>query len=237
MVTNEHIQHSELTDFVIATNARGLFLVSSPNDESNHHGQQSMPELPAGITEINLEVETSGGLIFKFRIFRLNDGTISNLEISHIVSEDLMQPQNFATFEDAMEEVGEICFLFGTRNQLRNPTVINFLQRMCGFHMNLRIFFYDGLLSETPAISDEEAAQVLASPRFWFKGLDDVEIDCAICLDSIEEGDEVLFEEATQLRIIGVFNLSKKKEKVNQKKTCPFSMQDEKRGKVKACVY
>ncbi|GLJ35027.1 hypothetical protein SUGI_0704950 [Cryptomeria japonica] len=191
MVTNEHLQHSELTDFVIATNARGLFLVSSPDDESNHHGRQSMPELPAGIREINHEVEIPGGLFFKFRIFRLNDGTISDLEIGHIVSENLMQPQNFAIFEDAMEEAGEICFLVGTRNQLRNPTVINFLQRMCSFHMNLRIFLYEGQLSETPAISDEEAAEILGSPSFWFKGLDGIEIDCAICLDSIEEGDEV----------------------------------------------
>ncbi|GLJ13637.1 hypothetical protein SUGI_0216920 [Cryptomeria japonica] len=83
---------------------------------------------------------------------------------------------------------GKIRLLVGTPDQLSNPLVIDGIRN---FHKKLRAYTYHGQYRESSGMKDEEAAEILGSPTSWIAGFEEAEIDCAICLDSIERGVEV----------------------------------------------
>ncbi|GLJ13623.1 hypothetical protein SUGI_0216610 [Cryptomeria japonica] len=72
---------------------------------------------------------------------------------------------------------------------LSHPWVID---RIRNFNINLRTYTYHGQYRESRGMRDEEAAEILGSPTSWIEGLEEGEqIDCPICLDSIQRGDQV----------------------------------------------
>ncbi|GLJ13631.1 hypothetical protein SUGI_0216750 [Cryptomeria japonica] len=178
VVTNEH---PDFNDIFIATNQVRAVLLPTFDEELNDG-------LQAGISWLSAEFEGGGSLLFKFELCRMDDGTFSNSVMGQIVSEELMQTEYFGNFEDRMRREGHIRFFICTRDQLRNPLVVIFLQKLCIRHANLPVYLYE---AQTPGISDEEAAEILGSSMQWIEGSEGAEIDCTICLDSIERGVEV----------------------------------------------
>ncbi|GLJ13726.1 hypothetical protein SUGI_0219060 [Cryptomeria japonica] len=186
VATSEHVQHPDFVDFVSATNASRLFVL--------HSNQFVFPhELPLRTWRFSVGYEVTGTSYFKFKLYKIDDGAISESEIAYIFSQDLMQTHNFGFFEGIMRLEGKIRLLVGTPDQLSNPLVIDGIRN---YHKKLRTYTYNGQYRESNSgISDEEAAQILGSPTWWSEGLeegaDDDEVICAICLDSIERGVEV----------------------------------------------
>ncbi|GLJ13629.1 hypothetical protein SUGI_0216720 [Cryptomeria japonica] len=187
VATNEHVQQPDFLDFVSATNARRIFVLGS--------NQLVFPyQLPLRTWRFSAGYEVTGSLDFKFKLRTIDDGTISDSEIAHIFSQDLMQTHSFGFFEGIMRLEGKIRLLVGTPDQLSNPLVIDGIRN--SFHKKLRTYTYYGQYRESNSgMSDAEAAQILGSATLWSEGLeegaDDDEVICAICLDSIERGVEV----------------------------------------------
>ncbi|GLJ13635.1 hypothetical protein SUGI_0216880 [Cryptomeria japonica] len=178
VVTNGH---PDFSDIFIATNQVRAVLLPTFDEELNDG-------LQVGISWFSAEFEGGGSLIFKFELCRVDDGTISDSVMGQIVSEELMQTEYFGNFEDRMRREGHIRFFVCTRDQLRNPLVVIFLQKLCISHANLPVYLYE---ARTPGMSDEEAAEILGSSMQWIEGSEGAEIDCAICLDSIQRDEEV----------------------------------------------
>ncbi|GLJ13626.1 hypothetical protein SUGI_0216650 [Cryptomeria japonica] len=178
VVTNEL---PDFSDIFMASNQVRAVLLPAFDGELNDG-------LQAGISWFSAEFQGGGSMIFKFELCRVDDGTISDSVMGHIVSEELVQTEYFDNFEDRMRREGHIRFFVCTRDQLRNPLVVIFLQKLCISHANLPVYLYE---AQTPGMSDEEAAEILGSSMSWIEGSEGGEIDCAICLDSIERGDEV----------------------------------------------
>ncbi|GLJ13437.1 hypothetical protein SUGI_0212250 [Cryptomeria japonica] len=182
VATSEHVQQPDFMDFVSATNATGIFVL-----------RYNQLVLPLRTWRFSVGYEVTGTSYFKFKLYTIDDGTISQSEIAHIFSQDLTQTHTFGFFQGIMQLEGEIRLLVGTPDQLSNPLVIDGIRN---FYKKLRTYTYHGQYRESNSgINDEEAAQILGSPRWWSEGLeegaDDEEVICAICLDSIERGVEV----------------------------------------------
>ncbi|GLJ13624.1 hypothetical protein SUGI_0216620 [Cryptomeria japonica] len=190
VVTSEH---PDFSDIFIASNQVRAVLLPIFDEKLNRLRRQEgrasiVDELQAGINWFNIEFNMGGSLIFKFELWRMDDGTISDSMMDQIVSEELMQPEYFDNFEDRMRREGNIRFFVCTRDQLRNPLVVIFLQIICISDEILPVYLCH---AQTPGMSDEEAVDILGSPTSWIEGLEEAEIDCAICLDTVQRGDEV----------------------------------------------
>ncbi|GLJ13640.1 hypothetical protein SUGI_0216990 [Cryptomeria japonica] len=147
VATSEYVQQPDFMDFVRATNATRIFVL--------RFNQVFLDEFPLRTSRFRAGYEVTGSSYLKFKLYRIDDETISESEIGRIFSQDLMQTHNFGFFQAIMQLEGNIRLLVGTPDQLSNPLVIDGIRN---FHKKLRAYTYHGQYRESSGMSDEEAA-------------------------------------------------------------------------------